>query len=229
MKRKQGNPTELIEVTAYHGSGNPITQFDYRFTGIGNDQIGSGFYFTDDMSEAVGYTTGTLNGEPKPGGTDNPTVHVVRLSLRNPLPHSMTRDLTIQEARAIILHAPNLDDALMNWGDVERDGRTKVLNKAAPFYAPGPGDEPIELLRQLHPIGNDFFDGETEAFNRAIEEVLGFDSVICAFEKSGHTHYVAFFPEQIEILERISQEEARARLERGEPAAGPEIQLACCR
>lgn len=220
MKKSNGHLNAPIQVIAYHGSGNPIHEFDYQFTGIGNDQIGSGFYFTTDFSEAIGYTSGTLNGEPKPGGTDNPTVHQVKLTLNNTMPHDLKQNLTAQQARQIILAAPELDDALWNWGDLSREKRETIINKAAKTYAPMPGDEPIELLRQLHPLANDFFDGHTEAFNRAVQATLGFDSISCSFE-DGKTHFVAFYPEQIEIIEHVPAEEALARIGCAEEAPTP--------
>lgn len=220
MKRNSGNLNQQGPIIAYHGSGNPIQRFDYQFTGMGNDQIGSGFYFTSDLSEAIGYTSGTLNGNPKPGGTDNPTVHVARLSLNRMMRHDLLQDLTFQQARQLILASPDLDDALWNWGDLGSEKRESLISKAARSYVPLPGDDPIDLLRQLHPIANDFFDGHTKAFNRAIEAAFGFDSIICRFE-DGKTHFVAFYPEQIEILEHIPVEEARARLYCAEEAPTP--------
>ncbi len=217
MKRSSGNLKAPVQIIAYHGSGNPIHEFDYQFTGLGNDQIGSGFYFTTDLCEAIGYTSGTLNGLPKPGGADNPTVHEVKLTLINPMPYDLKQDLTTEQARQLILASPDLDDALWNWGDLGREKRETIITKAAKGYVPKPGDDPIDLLRLLHPIANDFFDGHTEAFNRAIQATFGFDSIICTFE-GGKTHYVAFYPEQIEVIEHIPADVARARLDEHEEA-----------
>jgi hypothetical protein len=192
----------LIDV--YHGSGVAIDEFKYEFTGIGNDQNGSGFYFTTDINEAAAYTSASLNGMPKPGGQNNPTIHHVRLRLKNPLDIETKQDLTTKELRAIITKSPCLDDCLCDWGDIEYEGMPKVLTRAIDTYASCQGgpEGPVVLIKTLHKLGNDFFPGETEAFNQAIESVLGYDSVVERFENTGNTHYVAFFVEQIEIVER---------------------------
>ena len=63
----------------YHGTGTRITSFDPSFTGQGNDQYGSGFYFTTERKLAEEYTTlrsTGLNGQEreKLGGEDYPNV-----------------------------------------------------------------------------------------------------------------------------------------------------------
>ncbi len=191
-------------ITAYHGSGIAIDKFSYEFTNIGNDQNGSGFYFTTDITEAAGYTSATLNGQPKPGGQDNPTIHRVNLHLKNSLNVETCRDLTAKEVRAIISKSPCLEDCLWDWGDINHYGVQSVLDKAVNAYVPPAvaAGEPVKLIKSFHSLSNDFFPGETEAFNRAIEEVLGYDSVVEHYPKVGTSHYVAFFVEQIEIIER---------------------------
>ncbi|WP_455233249.1 ADP-ribosyltransferase-containing protein [Geopseudomonas aromaticivorans] len=192
-------------IDAYHGSGTKIDQFSYEFTGIGNDQNGSGFYFSTDINDAIGYCTGTLNGQPKPGGMETPTVHHVRLHLENPLDCQTTGELTRAQARNFIERAPNLDDALSNWGDVDHEGREAVIRRAVSAYTPNDSadGEPARLLRWLHSMANDFYPEDVEAFNRSVQAILGYDSVVERFEKNGKAHYVAFFPEQVEILEHI--------------------------
>lgn len=186
-------------IKAYHGSGTEISEFDYQWTGQGNDQNGSGFYFTSDYDEAFGYTGRTLAGLSKLGGSDRPTVHVVELTFNNPLQHDTEKAMTQAQVEAIIRRAPDLNDALMNWGDVDYYGLEKVLKSAIPAYAK-PGKF---LLQSLNELANDFFGSEIKAFNEAVRDALGYDSVIEKFE-GGKVHYVAWFPEQINIIERIA-------------------------
>ena len=215
--------TSSRTIDAYHGSGTQIDQFSYEFTGIGKDENGSGFYFSTDINDAIEYCTRTLEGQAKPGGMDNPTVHHVRLHLANPLDSRLEGDLTYAQARALMTRAPNLDEALTSWGDVPSEGREKLIAMALKSFVPSPdaGGEPVRLLRWLHNLANDFYPEDVEAFNRAVQAVLGFDSVEDHDKASGTSHYVAFFPEQVEILEHIPL----AHLCEQEPAPSPSPNL----
>lgn len=200
----------MSEIIAYHGSGVSIDRFDYRFTNQGNDQNGSGFYFTTDLSEAIAYCHATIGNQPKLGGDDNPTVHVVRLHLENPMDCQDDRAMTAAAVRKILAASPVLDDALTNFGDVDFEGRNIVMIRAASYYVTRKGDGP--MIKQLHKLANDFFpDSEhIEAFNRAVLKAAGIDGILERYE--GKVHYVAFFPEQVEILERMTHDEACQKL-----------------
>lgn len=179
---------------AFHGSGVPVDSFRYEFTSQGNDQYGSGFYFTTDVNEAAWYA-GRGGGEP--GGV----VHVARLQFDRLLDADSTRGLHQREAMSIMRASPVLRDSLMAWDDVDTLGIDKVLRIAAPAYAFPDGDRP--LVRTLFALANDFFPktAHIEAFNRAIRHVLSFDGV-CKQQEEG-MHLVAWFPEQIEICDRV--------------------------
>lgn len=183
------------EIFAYHGSGVRIDQFDFKFTEQGNDQLGSGFYFTTDEDDANCYALATINNMPKLGGDTEPTIHKVSICLKNPLPAEKVELLNSAQVRHIIANAPNLDDRLENWGDIDYEGRQKLLSQAVSAYC----DCNEALVRTLCKLSTDFFPGDVKAFNDVITEVLGYDGVVMSF---GHkTHYVAWFPEQIKILE----------------------------
>lgn len=51
---------ELLPV--YHGTDTTIRAFDFKLAGQGNDQYGSGFYFTNNYEHAQAYTTDELTG-----------------------------------------------------------------------------------------------------------------------------------------------------------------------
>ncbi len=193
----KGNP-----LMVYHGSGTSIDRFKYELTGLGNDQLGSGFYFTTDSNEAKGYTTShsgrTTEDEEKPGGQDNPTLHGVYLNIRNPLDEGKIGNLTPKQALQIIELSPDLENALSNFGDVSYEGENVILQKAAKAYA----GTRVNILKQLFMLSNDFFRGQTKAFNKAVQAVLGYDGV---YENYGQkTHWVAWFPEQIQVVSRKS-------------------------
>lgn len=193
-----------VELVAFHGSGVAIDVFDYQFTNQGNDQNGSGFYFTTDLEEAIRYCNALYQNQPKLGGDDNPTVHVVRLTFENVLDCKDERALTAAAVKKIILASPVLDDALTNFGDVEFEGKAAVLNEAVQLYVSRKGDTPV--IKELHKLANDFFpDAEhTETFNRAVFKATGIDAI--KEDYGNRIHYVAFFPEQIDILARFQRD-----------------------
>ena len=108
----QGRP-----LIVYHGTGTSIEEFLPEFTGQGNDQYGSGFYFTTDRETAEGYTTRTLNDQGKPGGMDNPNVIPAYLNIRNPLvveardtPNLYQIEVPASQAVKIIEKMPDIMD-----------------------------------------------------------------------------------------------------------------------
>lgn len=180
----------------YHGSGAAIEEFDFAFTDQGADALGSGFYFTTDEREGRGYTTArNASGSEKLGGEARPTLVKAYLNLTNPLDADAVGSVTPAQVAKILKRAPGYEYALANYGDVEFEGREAVVARAVEAYA----FEDDNVLQRLHPIANDFFSGEVEAFNNAIREVLGYDGI----KKSlgDRTHYVAFFPEQIKSVD----------------------------
>lgn len=206
LSNRPGLNLNPIRVTAYHGSGCAIDSFDYKFTGIGNDQNGGGFYFTTDLQEAVGYTQAQINGLAKPGGEDDPTVHVVELTFQAPMDSDAQFPISLDAVKRILKRSPNLLESLANWGDIEYEGFAKVFNEAAQAYTHQEQDGPT--IKTLFKIANDFFDGETEAFNLSIKEILGIDAVTESHSDT-KTHYVAFFPDQVNIIERLPVDEVR--------------------
>jgi predicted nucleotidyltransferase/8-oxo-dGTP pyrophosphatase MutT (NUDIX family) len=198
--RAMANKTASTQtpIRAYHGSGTDIKEFSYEFTGVGNDEIGSGFYFTTDRNEARGYTTRRREDEPKPGGEDAPTIHEVELDIRNPLDADATGPIPPGKIRRLLMASPEFEDALANWGDVSFEGRGKVIGEAVKAYAQlSRGDATI---RALWAIANDFYRGHTKAFNDAVTKILGYDGIVKDYGTK--KHYVAFRPDQIRIVGR---------------------------
>ncbi|MFY3549356.1 hypothetical protein [Achromobacter insolitus] len=204
-------------IRAYHRSGTSISKFCYSFTNQGRDALGSGFYFSDDLQQALSYTSATQEDLPKLGGFDNPTVHVADLTFERLLDWEEELPITLRQVFALIGRAPGLEDALQNWGDVDYEGREKVLARAADAYVHGKGDGPT--LKTLNKIANDFYPSDVAQFNEALRDVLGIDGV--CYRMPEFVHYVAFFPTQISILQRLTVEEARSMLEPSEPSRRP--------
>lgn len=190
------------EIIALHGAPCRINEFSYDFTNQGNDQHGSGFYFTSVPEDAFGYCFSKLQpGLEKPGADGDPAIVVAKLRFDELLDSEACHPLTREQVLFIIKRSPTLDDCLMDWGDVPSEGRQSVLNRAADTYATDGSEEGGPLLLYLHKLANDFFPEDIRAFNLAVRDATGFDGVVA---KAGHaTHYVAWFPQQIEIIEHI--------------------------
>ncbi|MFL9610966.1 hypothetical protein ACKF11_12845 [Methylobacillus sp. Pita2] len=205
----------MTAILAYHGSGTPIQSFDYQYTDIGNDQEGSGFYFTTSRNDAIGYCTRRLNGEVKPGGMLHPTLHEVSLNISNPIHRDLEMVISKEHVKKIILNSPMLDEALENWGDVNFTPKDDLINEALDAYV---WPEPYSLIKQLNMLSNDFYKGSTKEFFDIVRELLGFDGVVSPYDD--HTHYVAWFPEQVEIHARLNLVEMKIQ-EAGEVLDDP--------
>lgn len=189
----QGRP-----LIVYHGTGTSIEEFLPEFTGQGNDQYGSGFYFTTDRETAEGYTTRTLNDQRKPGGTDNPNVIPAYLNIRNPLvveardtPNLYQIEVPASQAAKIIGKLPDIMDPENSiLGDFFDD-----------YWESGPKRSMINRLAReydwtLGTLATDIFRDHPTEYRQAVRDVLGYDGVQVNFP-SGEKHFIAWFPNQI--------------------------------
>ena len=196
-----------VTVRVLHGTGNvgALTTFDPAFAGGGEDQMGSGFYFTDLDRTAWGYTVRrNAHDDPKPGGEDDPGVIVADVTLENPIhvpAGTHWRDAFPEDpdlAERLVLRSPTLLDTeegpLTNWDDVsgmdEDDLRAMAARIARETYS-----------GNMASLEVDFFPGAEGArvFREALHELSGHDGVVAPH--GDETHYVAWFPEQIAIVE----------------------------
>jgi hypothetical protein len=182
---------EFSKIIAYHGTGMEISEFSYDFVGSGNDQLGSGFYFTTDLQQAKGYAF-------MPDAGPNPSVITAILNIKNPLDADRVGTIPRWKIKKLIELSPELDNALVNWGDVEYEGKNVVLNTAVDAYSAGASG--VNIVRSLFPIANDFYMGKEKEFNDMVTKVLGYDGVVKNFGES--KHYLVFRPEQIEIIKK---------------------------
>ena len=189
----QGRP-----LIVYHGTGTSIEEFLPEFTGQGNDQYGSGFYFTTDRETAEGYTTRTLNDQSKPGGMDNPNVIPAYLNIRNPLvveardtPNLYQIEVPASQAAKIIGKMPDI-----------MDPETSILGDFFDdYWESGPKRSMINRLAReydwtLGTLATDIFRDHPTEFRQAVSDVLGYDGVQVNFP-SGEKHFIAWFPNQI--------------------------------
>lgn len=203
----------------YHGTGDTINRFNPDMTGHGNDQIGSGFYFTSSPEEAKIYETSLLRdprtGEAlsKPGGLGNPNTVKAYLSVKNPIhvKGSNLRDtdvvLTQSQAAEIIKSAPEVmskeDSPLGDWFPEYWDVGPKewMIKEVAKNYAGS----------NLLSLEGDWFRGDSTRFREALNKVTGRDGVVMDFESTPHRqarrHTVAWFPEQIKSAEPITRDD----------------------
>lgn len=190
-------------IVVYHGTSNleNMNAFNPDLTGGGNDQIGSGFYFTTDPVEASGYTsasTPTTDHQKKLGSGDHPGVVAVYLSIRSPIQvngatlNDTAIDVTQKQAEYIISRAPDIRDInnspIGNWIDIWSAGKVTdaMISKVARSY----------LGASLISLENDFYRSNSHAFRETVNQVLPHDGVTQRFE-DGKTHWVAWFPNQI--------------------------------
>lgn len=187
-------------LVVYHGTGTTIEAFDPSFTGKGNDQLGSGFYFTTDTDQAKGYETATIpfSSEGKLGGTDNPNTVAAYVAIKKPIVLSADQEnlrdvvITPKQAEAIIKRAPNIYDAeespLVDWID---NGGKKFTVKDIANVA--------KNYENLMTLENDFFRDDATAFREAVFNATGYDGVVKDFANRTR-HIVAWFPTQIKSV-----------------------------
>lgn len=166
----------------YHGSKQVINDFKYEYTNSGNDQLGSGFYFTSDPEDAKIY---------------GDKIHKVQLTLKNPIDADKKGSMDINQVLMFINNSPDIEDSLSNWGDVDRYSIQKIAREAAINYT----FKNENIVRSLFNLANDFYPNDVEKFNRMITKVLKYDGIIKRHD-NGVIHYVAFFPEQIKVIGR---------------------------
>lgn len=167
----QGKPLRV-----YHGSdaSGDIEEFLDDFLGIGNDQYGSGFYFTDKPEAASAYASG-MSDRPNKG---NGGVLPVYLRIENPIVLGVEDNLvdgieiTAAQALKIIKQAPNLYDLdtspIGNHVDIWSAGKVTdvMVRQVAKIYT------------NPEHIRGDFFDGHTAEFLKAFQQTTGHDGVI---------------------------------------------------
>jgi hypothetical protein len=193
----------------FHGSPTVIDEFNYRFTSQGTDALGSGFYFTTQIDDALNYAVIDKDRSFPPEIELNPTVHTVSLDIKNPMTSDLEMALTLEQVRMLIARAPieSMQSGLEAWPEMDYLPLEKVILIAAENLT---GER--NLMHTLFLISNDFYGDDTEAFVRAVHAVLHFDGLVHRATNDFH-HVVAWFPEQITIVKRQSRDQVCALIE----------------
>lgn len=171
----------------FHGTAAEFDKFDASFIGQGLDELGSGFYFTNEEDTARNYALMR--------GTDEGFLITAEIDIKKPL--EMDSYFSEDDIRAILKASPNLEDVLWNFGDLSCKSQDSVLEVAVGLYGNMNGGP--DALTLLNTMNNDFFNGEEATFLAKVTEVTGYDGLYR--EKGGQVHTVVWNPEQIKITE----------------------------
>lgn len=207
-----------ISVKVFHGTPNLNGFFnetgefhlDPNKTGFGNDDIGSGFYFTNQYETALGYAKDVSDSNPCTT-IDEPGILTVELELKNPIIiragqslEDIETQLSFEQIKSIIKKAPrlyNLDespvgDTLDIWS--EGEVTEEHIDTICSYYTKG---------CTLFSLENDFFGEygkESAIFREAYREATGIDGVVMEFRPvagKSQVHYSAWFPDQVKLIE----------------------------
>lgn len=199
---KESSINNSGEIIAYHGTPYKFETFSSEFMGSGEDQLGSGFYFTSNKNNARSFAFKDDNIPNQ----DN-AIFKVKLDIKNPLDADKVGTIPRSKIMQLLKSSPNFKEALSNFGDIEYEGEHNVLKQAVDnYYEHCNGNN---IVRGLFAVANDFYSRRPQEFNDAVTKILGYDGVIKRFPKDPFygdlTHYVVFRPNQIQVLERETQ------------------------
>lgn len=151
-----------FDADVYHGTPSPdIYAADYGHSGKGYDQYGSAaLYTTTEPHYASGFANPEIEGA---------NVMPLKVRTANFVPSDIEKELTSAQIQHLINKSPD-EYALSNFGDIEYEGRNKVLREAVNSYKDyGNG----ELLNQLNSISGDFYPHNPGEFNKEITDLTG--------------------------------------------------------
>ncbi len=187
-------------LVVYHGSPytEKLTEFDPKTTGEGNDQLGSGFYFTTNPSTATLYAH-----KEEPDQQNSAGIVPVFLSIQNPIKVSGSNlsdsnaVVNSNQAFQLLKKAPNIYNMDETKGEI-----SPVADWLDHVWEVGKvTDADIKEVSKnytglnLLSLENDFYGEDSSTFRESVKEVLGFDGVVQTFDDE--THWVAWFPTQI--------------------------------
>ena len=176
------------EYQGYHGTKTVFGDFEYEETGKGVDQLGPGFYFTNNSAEASGYA----------GSDEGANVRPAMININKPIildanENTKQTPLTRAKILKIIKSTPNMQEILGDMYDIKHYGLNYAINITADNI------EGSDLWYQLKLLMNDLFKWNLESFAPVIKKVTGYDGIIKTVTPES-THYVAWSPSQIKSL-----------------------------
>ncbi len=160
----------------YHGRTVQSTEFDFKYTGIGNDQDGAGFYFSDNAKTAQGYAgnTGVLIS--------------AYLNYKKLVP--LTGRINQKEIEFMIKNAPNYLDTLQNWGE----NPNQAMREAVSGFMNN--DSPEDAFQYVEA---DFYRGYSSVYLSNMIK-LKYDGHFSRSVQGDYNHFIVFNPAIIEII-----------------------------
>lgn len=201
FKRSKVRDADGKLLTVFHGTDALFDSFDNAFTGKGNDAYGSGFYFSNDESTSRGY---------------GKHMKKVQLAIENPLIANgrtgSLQDVNVKQ-EAVVELLKRHPDIYLNSEEAEAQEKFNPLGDYIPEYWDRPDWSKSDMDTMIKRMAKEFFDSEGNynylenffgaehgtAFRIAVKDTVGWDGVKVEFEE-GLTHWVAWFPEQINII-----------------------------
>ena len=173
-------------VVMFHGTKSILDFFEFDSSRIGTNgtQMGSGFYFTEAMEYAKGYTD-----------EHSGRIIVSLLNIKKPLSRSK-HEITKQELKRFIKGVVDStgEDYLSNYGDVYSEGYDNVLNKAVnQVYDYNSND--ADMIEDIYITSRMDFD----EFHDGLTDMLGYDGII-AWNKAEGTQAIVFKSNQIKDI-----------------------------
>lgn len=214
VRDDQGN---LLKV--YHGTRSKILSFDPAFTGQGNDQYGSGFYFTTKRDFAESFTTLAhvdKNGQErvKLSGETYPNVVEAYVNIKNPIVINGLKDTNLSNVlipnKFIYDIVKELPTLYHNINDEFEPNPLGDYVEESWEVNPKTKEEFQPLIKKM--VNNYFqntdlrtldtlFGKYAEKLRKAINQTMGYDGVIVDFRDN--QHIVAWFPEQIKDVKNL--------------------------
>ena len=177
----------------YHGTPFDFTQFSYNYVGTNGTALGKGFYLTDDIDMAKGFTK------------DGKKPMQLYVNITKPLSLD-NKTISKQQFEKYIRAIGKTDEYyLTDYIDVDLVGFNQAV-KAAVDGQYEYSDNDVDLIHGV--LNTSTLDWE-EGF-RLLNEILGYDGVIKHYDnaidaaKGPSNVYVALFPEQIKNVNNIS-------------------------
>lgn len=178
----------------FHGTAGEFDEFHIDWIGQGDDQLGSGFYFTDNSDTAENYARRRAAAL----GNDESVVLTAVLGIRKPLPfHARVTDRQIE---TILRSAPDFEETLQNFGDVGYEGVSSVLRQAVQVYSGQNTESDDDTLKMMFCMSNDFYRIAPADFLAVFSKVTGYDGLIRSVAYENHA--VVWHPGQITVLDR---------------------------
>jgi len=167
-------------LVVYHGTNNQFEAFQHKFIGERGTSFGRGFYFAANEDISKGY---------------GKNVESFYIKIDKPVAFD-SRKISDKDVLKLIKAAPDLNDALSNWGDVEFEGQDKVLKSALSVYKNIDND--MDLINS---IGHDIFHNDWETFFKILKDKLGYDGGVIENERG--RQYVVFNAEAIKSTKNV--------------------------